>query len=102
MPYAAEIHFSADHATAAGHFPGNPIVPGAVLLDEVLHVLGADEARAGWTIQAAKFLQPVRPGDLLVVSWESRPDGVIKFEGRLRPSERLALTGSITFHAADR
>lgn len=102
MPPCAEIRFSADHATAAGHFPGNPIIPGAVLLDEVLHVLGADEAVAGWTIHAAKFHSPVRPGDSLVIAWETRPDGAIKFECRLRPAEQIALTGTVHFRPADR
>ena len=31
-------HFtlSADHPAFAGHFPGHPIVPGALILDEVI------------------------------------------------------------------
>lgn len=53
----------ADHPALAGHFPGQPIVPGVVLLGTVL-----DEARrrlafrpGGSRWQRIKFLQPVGP-----------------------------------------
>ena len=34
--YAHSIGIPADHPAFAGHFPGIPILPGAVLLDETL------------------------------------------------------------------
>jgi 3-hydroxymyristoyl/3-hydroxydecanoyl-(acyl carrier protein) dehydratase len=33
------LRLPADHPSVEGHFPGNPIFPGAVLLDEILHAL---------------------------------------------------------------
>jgi 3-hydroxyacyl-[acyl-carrier-protein] dehydratase len=52
----------ADHPSLAGHFPGTPIVPGVVILDEVAAALA--EWRAGchlMGIRSAKFLLPLGP-----------------------------------------
>jgi 3-hydroxyacyl-[acyl-carrier-protein] dehydratase len=53
----------ADHPSLAGHFPGNPVVPGVVLVD---HVLDAVEAWLGelpepLRLPQVKFLQPLLP-----------------------------------------
>jgi 3-hydroxyacyl-[acyl-carrier-protein] dehydratase len=54
---------AADHPSLPGHFPGNPIVPGVLLLDEVVNAaerwLGrAVKVRA---LPQVKFVQPLRP-----------------------------------------
>jgi 3-hydroxyacyl-[acyl-carrier-protein] dehydratase len=100
--HSLDVRFSVDHPTAAGHFPGNPIIPGAVLLDEVLQAIAAAAGRplGHVAIRSAKFLQPVRPGDAMVIRWEARPDGETKFECRLRDPERVVLTGVLALGAA--
>ena len=103
MRQSREIRFSRDHPTAAGHFPGNPVIPGAVLLDEVLRAIAGTEAQLRPTaIRSAKFLHVVRPGDALLISWGAGHRGEIKFEGRLLDQQRLALTGTIELGAAPR
>jgi 3-hydroxymyristoyl/3-hydroxydecanoyl-(acyl carrier protein) dehydratase len=67
---STEICFAADHPTAAGHFPGNPIIPGAVLLDAVLLAIAG--ATAPCAISTVKFLRPVRPGDRMRIEWEPK------------------------------
>ncbi|MCK7496084.1 MAG: hypothetical protein MZW92_37905 [Comamonadaceae bacterium] len=66
---AVERSFAVDHPTAAGHFPGHPIIPGAVLLDQVIRVLqeALQAELPTLEIRAAKFLHPVRPGDTMQI-----------------------------------
>lgn len=54
-----------DHPALAGHFPGDPVVPGVVLLEQVV---AAIEARRGrplppLRLPQVKFLSPLRPGE---------------------------------------
>jgi 3-hydroxyacyl-[acyl-carrier-protein] dehydratase len=89
----------ADHPAFAGHFPGMPVLPGAALLDAVLHVLEEDLAfdPVEWQITSAKFLEPVRPGDVLVVEHSANAD-LIRFAIRLaKPdaADRAALAGTL-------
>ncbi|MDT7836740.1 3-hydroxyacyl-ACP dehydratase [Aquabacterium sp. OR-4] len=58
-----------DHPAFAGHFPGQPILPGVVLLAEVLQAWREAAGRGELPppqpplqLQAAKFLAPVQPG----------------------------------------
>lgn len=86
---SVEHRFDVDHPTAAGHFPGNPIIPGALLLD---HALGAIGAGVPLEIQVAKFLRPVRPGDSVSIRWQQQDGGAVKFECRVQ--DALALSGA--------
>ncbi len=94
-----------DHPAFAGHFPGMPVLPGAALLDAALHVLeeelGFDPV--DWQLTTAKFLQPVRPGDVLAVEHSASAD-VIRFAVRVAQphvADRAALAGTLArLHAA--
>jgi len=102
MWHSLEVRFAVDHLTAAGHFPGNPIIPGAVLLDEVLQAVAGTGDVKRWVIRSAKFLQPVRPGEAIMIRWEHDPEGQTRFECRLLDPERLALTGTVQLEATAR
>ena len=63
------------HPAFAGHFPGRPIVPGVVLLSEVLEAVLADVELAALVGRAprlgvVKFLAPVGPGAALDLRFE--------------------------------
>jgi len=75
------VSFAADHPTAAGHFPGNPIIPGALLLAEVLRAVAQAEGMAlsACNVKAAKFLHPARPGDDVEIEYKVSPQNVIDF-----------------------
>jgi len=84
------LRFAGEHPTSPGHFPGNPIIPGAVLLDELVAALFPD----GWSgaVESAKFHHPVRPGDSVAVTQRCEGD-FTRFECRLARNEQLVLSG---------
>lgn len=88
------------HPAAAGHFPGNPVIPGAVLLSEVLSVvaagLGADLSAAH--VRSAKFLAPARPGDRLVIDYSRASGGAIRFSCAV--GGRAVLRGEVACDAS--
>jgi 3-hydroxymyristoyl/3-hydroxydecanoyl-(acyl carrier protein) dehydratase len=76
-----ELFFSAPHRSAEGHFPGNPIIPGALLLSETLAAIGRHLAVGlkPVRIKTAKFFHPTRPGDLVSIDYAVTPPGDINF-----------------------
>jgi 3-hydroxymyristoyl/3-hydroxydecanoyl-(acyl carrier protein) dehydratase len=59
----ATLAIDAGHPIFAGHFPGEPIVPGVMLLEWVMRetaaIVGRDAERL--RIREAKFYQPLKP-----------------------------------------
>ncbi len=64
MDHEARIEAPLDHPCYSGHFPGNPIVPGVLLLDLIVARLGRGAPRAIGTV---KFHRAVRPGESFIV-----------------------------------
>ena len=81
MGAVTTVTIAAEHPALAGHFPGAPILPGVLLLDEMLRTVGQQRAHSGsgWRIGAAKFLKPVRPGETLTLEHDTLPNGSISF-----------------------
>jgi len=96
MTFEAIRIISADHPTLPGHFPGAPLVPGVVILDEVLAALIEWQADSQVTgIRMVKFLAPLQPEHVFTISlslndersaeinfW-CRSEGRVIVEGRL-------------------
>jgi len=78
------LTIAADHPAYAGHFPGQPLLPGVVLLDAALRqiALGTATPRSQWQIATAKFHSPVAPGTALLLEHEQQPDGSLRFSIR--------------------
>ena len=95
------LAIAADHPAYAGHFPGRPILPGVVLLDEALLALAALQGRAAATaqIKSAKFLSPVQPGESLRLDYSATAAGVFRFE--LKAVERVVASGIVAFAVVD-
>lgn len=89
-----QFTISPDHPSLPGHFPGNPVVPGVVILD---HVLDAFEKQTGVYVEAlrlpqVKFMQPLLPGQTASVSLEGSD---LKWRFRVLHGERLIATGDL-------
>jgi 3-hydroxymyristoyl/3-hydroxydecanoyl-(acyl carrier protein) dehydratase len=67
-----------NHPSLAGHFPGRRIVPGVVVLDQVLGLLLRDRpGQRVSTLREVKLLAPVLPGETVAIEIvHSLPDCV--------------------------
>ncbi|GMQ84222.1 MAG: hypothetical protein BMS9Abin06_0992 [Gammaproteobacteria bacterium] len=76
-----EFSVSPDHPSLPGHFPGNPIVPGVVLLDEVIKAAETTYGDSGHVtaVPMAKFLQPLAPRQLCRIDFSRQGGGHIRF-----------------------
>lgn len=67
-----EFTIAADHPCLPGHFPGHPLVPGVVILEQVLVAIAqhtgveAQRVRLG----QVKFIAPLLPGQPATVAVE--------------------------------
>lgn len=89
MTDAGAFTIPADHPALPGHFPGNPVVPGVVLLDRATAaILAAHPGRRLAALPQVKFLQPVRPGATVSVGYTPTPPR-IGFACHIGPDEVL-------------
>ena len=72
-----------DHPALAGHFPGDPIVPGVVLLEHVVRMVGGSRV----SFPSVKFHAPLRPGEEFEIRIEQQ-----KFA--IRRADTLIASGS--------
>ena len=92
------LEIAIDHPAFEGHFPGAPIVPGVVLLDEAMYAIAVATGVRHDHIDWAKFIRPVRPGQKLTVTHHREPGGAVRFE-ITAGTDRVA-TGSLSPAAA--
>jgi 3-hydroxyacyl-[acyl-carrier-protein] dehydratase len=78
---ATPLSVAATHPAFAGHFPGAPVLPGVVMLDEALRAieLGQGGEPRCWRLASVKFLKAVRPGEPLALEQERLASGAIRF-----------------------
>lgn len=79
-----EHAFSIDakHPALPGHFPGQPLVPGVILLEQVVLALRAWRGQRLGRVLEAKFVAPLLPDETAMLRLtEAAPDGSrIRFE----------------------
>ncbi len=90
-----DLEIAADHPAYAGHFPGDPLLPGVVLLDAALRRLAADGRIDAGDCEVLwfKFTAPVRPHDRVALEVEDDAAGTLRV--RIRCGDRTVATGAV-------
>lgn len=86
------LHFAPEHPVGPGHFPGNAIIPGALLLAEAVQLIatGLERQLGVSTIKSAKFFYPVRPGETVEVEYGISAAQEIRFQCAVGATKVLA------------
>jgi len=97
MVHEQVLSFGHDHPSLEGHFPGYPVVPGVVLLSEVLDLLrrGSTRMMAVTGLPMVKFSSPLRPGERVTIRVDEDATALATFSCRV--DGRLIASGAIEF-----
>ena len=94
-----EFQFSvgSGHPALPGHFPGHPIVPGALVLDRVLTHVTTVLNRPVSILQKVKFAAALLPDETAMVACEATGDR-LRFSVQARRANTLVtlVTGSVS------
>jgi 3-hydroxyacyl-[acyl-carrier-protein] dehydratase len=103
--------FERDDPMFAGHFPGNPLVPGVILTEALAQTAGlaaapadAKDAKPRFLlsgIRAMKFFQSVRPGERIILRAKklAQVDDLLQFEVEALVSDTLVAAGQLVLNA---
>jgi len=82
-----------EHPALPGHFPGQPIVPGVLLLDQVMTGIAAALGQTVAVLQQVKFAAALLPDETARVSFDANGQQVRFSVHTLRAGERVTLAG---------
>lgn len=98
------------HRATEGHFTGHPIIPGVVILADVMRAFRTQNANQNmlsshYSIRAAKFLRPVLPGQAMIIvlkiaEWNSAENRLaVSFECAV--ADAIVAKGSLDFYGGE-
>ena len=96
MTFEVRRLIHSDHPSLPGHFPGAPLVPGVVILDEVVAALA--EWRRDWHlagIHSVKFLRPLKPEQPFIISLSEIKKSAAEISFCCRAEERILVEGRL-------
>lgn len=99
--------FAAAEPFFAGHFPGDPLVPGVILTEALAQTAGLAAGQAGrdfrlTAIKAMKFLAAVRPDETVTLHAQKRGavGGLWQFDVEAKVAETLVASGVVVLSEA--
>lgn len=94
MPPSVREHFhiAASHPVLPGHFPGNPVVPGVLLLERVAATVKRTYGARVAGLPQVKFLHPLRPDEVAELRIER--DGA-KARFAIRRGQEIVASGTL-------
>jgi 3-hydroxyacyl-[acyl-carrier-protein] dehydratase len=95
MTFEATRIIRADHPSLPGHFPGAPLVPGVVILDEVIAAVAEWRENSQLSgIRMVKFLAPLQPEQAFTIFLSARnKDAEVNF--CCRAEDRVIVEGQL-------
>jgi 3-hydroxyacyl-[acyl-carrier-protein] dehydratase len=101
-------YYAPGHPATDGHFAGHPIIPGVVILRDVLRAIRGHASalalapaalQAGYELRAAKFLRPVVPGEEMLIALRvAAIEGGHAVHFDCLVNDRPAAKGTFAFH----
>ena len=97
VSFERTLTITKDHPALSGHFPGFPVVPGVLVLDEVIETLKQryGDALVVTGLPAVKLSSPLKPEEPLMITIESEDARTAVFTCRV--GSRLIASGSVRF-----
>ena len=96
MTFEAIRIIRASHPTLPGHFPGAPVVPGVVILDEVIAALIERRQDSELTgIRLVKFLAPLPPEQVFTISFSAKSEHAAEINFRCRAGDCVIVEGRL-------
>jgi len=96
MTFDVRRAIRADHPSLPGHFPGAPLVPGVVILDEVLAALLEWHKDCQLTgIRTVKFLVPLKPEQPFTICFSVCENAGAEVNFSCRVEDRIIVEGRL-------
>src|SRR5262249_61793756 len=87
-----KLTINLEHPSLVGHFPGEPIVPGAILLDHAISYVERSSAKRVSRVAVAKFIVPVRPRQVVVITVDTTAYDRVSLLGAVADVKVLSAT----------
>jgi 3-hydroxyacyl-[acyl-carrier-protein] dehydratase len=101
MTFEVRCLIRADHPSLPGHFPGAPLVPGVVILDEVVAALGEWQQNSQLSgLRSVKFLAPLKPQQPFTISLSTTSENAGEVSFCCRVEERVIVQGRLEVEGA--
>jgi 3-hydroxymyristoyl/3-hydroxydecanoyl-(acyl carrier protein) dehydratase len=96
MTFEAIRLIGANHPSLPGHFPDAPLVPGVVILDEVIAALAEWQQNSQLSgIRMVKFLAPLQPEQAFTISLSLRNEHAEEVNFCCRAEDRVIVEGQL-------